>query len=523
MDNRTYGPYGGKSVSERINNDDVENAENLKNLIQSFTDYTTECKDKLSQLPGTSQMDCYWTNFHQTSLRHHDIMKELNRELTRIITDRQTSEDTLSKENALIVLKEQEVAYLNHEVKRMKKTADIKKEDNGIRMWEITTRVSFLYQLNQALNVLTNYHQDVLKRRLKPRIEARNRAFDLLQNVLGNIRVFCRLRPTKDERIETIISKNALMIKSAARSNVTGTGMSNNEYRFDFFYVFGERDSQKIVYDEIKHLIMSAALSCNVTLFAYGQTGSGKTWTMEGLEGDEKHEGLRPRALKHVMELMKEWRCAGIELECSYSFFEIYNEIIRDLLDNGAIKDVKENGCGIFYIVDLMTKPIDINRNVNDISKEIHKVLAHRSTGATMANENSSRSHSVFQFRFIHGDGRQHTLSMIDLAGSERLAKTAATGKRAAEAKNINLSLSALNDTLTALGSAQGSSQAHQSHIPYRQSKLTQILKESLCSTNCKVVMFVNISTAKADLNESINSLRFATKVQGVKIKRPIL
>eukprot|EP00915_Cephaloidophora_sp_WS-2016_P011198 GHVH01016507.1.p1 GENE.GHVH01016507.1~~GHVH01016507.1.p1 ORF type:complete len:412 (-),score=47.99 GHVH01016507.1:38-1273(-) len=393
------------------------------------------------------------------------------------------------------------------------------RQGNDLRMWETITRVSFLYQLKQTLDILASYNERLLSNRLKPKIEERNVLFNILQNALGNIRVFCRLRPSKAESIDATISRNILTIRETSRLNVTGSGFQSNSHKFEFFHVFGEKDTQFTVFEELRHFILSALHNCSVTLFAYGQTGSGKTYTMDGNPAIKEQRGILPRVVSEVFDVLKEWRCAGIELNCRYGYFEIYNESVRDLLSNGEQRDVKENAQGYFYVSNLTLQDINVQiHSREDIIDHVLKLPQLRTSGSTQANSHSSRSHSIFQLHFESSNETKY-LTLIDLAGSERLAKTAATGRRAHEAKNINLSLSALNDTLSALGG--GSPRAKNIvHIPFRQSKLTQLLKEPLCGKNSKVAMFVNISSAKEDISESINSLRFATKVQGVKISK---
>uniref|UniRef100_A0A0C3UEJ4 Kinesin-like protein n=1 Tax=Guillardia theta (strain CCMP2712) TaxID=905079 RepID=A0A0C3UEJ4_GUITC len=263
--------------------------------------------------------------------------------------------------------------------------------------------------------------------------------------------------------------------------------------------------------------------------------GSGKTYTMTGpaREGgggervadldDTKGRGVIPRAVEMIFQEVNGLREGGWSYEMSVSFLEIYNEALRDLLASPGQEHRK-----------LEIKHVDHGRQAQvtnlqimqveqeaDVIELLRRATEARATAATQHNEGSSRSHSVFTMNIkgIHPVTQEvvyGVLNLIDLAGSERLAKagnrTNDKGERLRETQSINKSLSSLCDVISALANREG-------HVPFRNSKLTYLLQPCL-GGDCKCLMFVNISPVKAHLPESINSLRFAHKVSSVELRR---
>lgn len=260
----------------------------------------------------------------------------------------------------------------------------------------------------------------------------------------------------------------------------------------------------------------------SVCIFAYGQTGSGKTHTMEGSESDR---GVNFRALQELFAIRDDRMAAG-SFECTMklSILEVYNETIVDLLEssgsssggqpgNTASKglDVRMGKSGV-YVDSLIEVEVFNENDVIDLMKLGH---SHRSVGSHDFNEHSSRSHLVLSIQIetvqkAENRKRVSKLHLIDLAGSERVSKTAASGQRLKEAQNINRSLSALGDVIAALG-------ASSKHVPYRNSKLTFLLQDSL-SGNSKVLMFVNVSPVQWNAWETLCSLNFASRCRNVAL-----
>lgn len=242
------------------------------------------------------------------------------------------------------------------------------------------------------------------------------------------------------------------------------------------------------------------------------QTGSGKTHTMQG-SGNGVMRGLIPRSIEQIARHKAQMEIDGWTFSMEVSFLEIYNETIRDLLRVNPKKehkhDIKVGSDGRRTVTNLTVKPIDPGNNEN-VESVLTLATKRRSTASTDMNSTSSRSHSVFTLNMMakHEERNQivrGTLNLVDLAGSERLGRSNVAGQQAKEAVSINKSLSSLADVFTAIGQKQN-------HVPFRNSKLTYLLQPAL-SGDGKTLMFVNLSPTEASVQESLCSLRFASKV----------
>ena len=254
----------------------------------------------------------------------------------------------------------------------------------------------------------------------------------------------------------------------------------------------------------------------NGTVFAYGQTGCGKSFSMQGVAKPATQRGIIPRAFEHMFEAIA--ATANTKFLVHASYLEIYNEEIRDLLGADVKKklDLKESNDSGVYVGGLSMHPV---HNVSECEKIMEKGWKSRAVGATLMNADSSRSHSIFtvylervQTDEEDGNIRKGKLNLVDLAGSERQAKTGATGDRLKEATKINLSLSALGNVISAL--VDGKSK----HIPYRDSKLTRLLQDSL-GGNTKTLMIACLSPADNNYDESLSTLRYANRAKNIKNK----
>jgi len=314
----------------------------------------------------------------------------------------------------------------------------------------------------------------------------RRKMHNLIQELRGNVRVFARVRPfLPNDGIDLqnqpdpsiLMNPDGVSLKICKESSGTERA---EEHKFSFDKVFGQSSSQELVFQEVSEFVQSALDGYNVCLLSYGQTGSGKTHTMQG-SGDGPMRGIIPRAIQQVGMYKTDLEAQGWEYEMEVTFVEIYNETIRDLLRptaNSDLKhDIKRDANGITTITDVITMPIDPN-NPSEIDNVMQLAARHRSVSATNMNEQSSRSHSIFCLYLkasnpTHGHVLKGTLSLVDLAGSERLDRSGATGARMKEAVAINKSLSSLVDVFTAIGNKQ-------SHVPFRNSKLTYLLQSAL-------------------------------------------
>ncbi|KAL9392623.1 hypothetical protein Peur_016543 [Populus x canadensis] len=356
----------------------------------------------------------------------------------------------------------------------------------------------------------------------------RKKLHNTILELKGNIRVFCRVRPVLPD---DVAGSEQPVISYPTSTEALGRGIdviqsAGQKYPFNFDKVFNHDASQQEVFVEISQLVQSALDGYKVCIFAYGQTGSGKTYTMMGRPEASEQKGLIPRSLEQIFQTSQSLIAQGWKYKMQASMLEIYNETIRDLLstnkssgaENGAPGKqytIKHDANGNTNVTDLTI--VDVCR-IEEISSLLRQAAQSRSVGKTQMNEQSSRSHFVFTLR-ISGVNEgteqqvQGVLNLIDLAGSERLSRSGATGDRLKETQAINRSLSSLSDVIFALAKKED-------HVPFRNSKLTYLLQPCL-GGDSKTLMFVNISPDPASVGESLCSLRFAARVNACEIGIP--
>ncbi|KAK3278778.1 hypothetical protein CYMTET_13301 [Cymbomonas tetramitiformis] len=348
--------------------------------------------------------------------------------------------------------------------------------------------------------------------------EIRRKMHNTIMELKGNIRVFARVRPLTEPEAsqESAAAGSAGSILSfpgglEASTIQVDTG-AKDTFSFSFDRVFGPMSSQGAVFEEISQLVQSALDGKKVCVFAYGQTGSGKTHTMMGTSNAETDlAGMVPRSIQQIFNAAAELTRQGWEYNMRASMLEIYNEEIRDLLGNklpqGKHHNIQHDTKGNTTVTDLTVVDVaDYEQAQQLLSKAAHQ----RSVAKTSMNERSSRSHCVFILRLegvnhVTGQTLQGRLNLIDLAGSERLSKSGATGDAMKETQAINKSLSSLGDVISSVSSGA-------THVPFRNSKLTYLLQPCL-QGDSKTLMFVNIAPVKDSASESLCSLRFAAKV----------
>jgi len=293
---------------------------------------------------------------------------------------------------------------------------------------------------------------------------------------------------------------------------------------FAFDIVFGLTIQQFQVYENIgRPALMKTFEGFNGTIFAYGQTGSGKSWSMAGAQGELR--GITPRVCEELFERIKEMVEGSTRrflVMCSY--FEIYNEIIFDLLNPvqdrsklGGGLQVKEHPALGIYVKDLTEI---VAEDAKKLEEMLDNGMKARAVSSTMMNSVSSRSHSVFTIKVHQKDEEDKSknvfakLNLVDLAGSERQKGTGATGQTLKEGANINKSLSALGNVINALvDSANGK----KVFIPYRNSKLTRVLQESL-GGNSLTSMLATLSPAACNYDETMSTLRYANRAKSIKV-----
>ena len=326
----------------------------------------------------------------------------------------------------------------------------------------------------------------------------------------GNIRVFCRLRPLSSKEEDEIRNDDEAPSLEKSIQYLDDGKMLFHGAMYEYDHVFSPSTTQKDVFGEMQSAVASAMDGFRVCIFAYGQTGSGKTYTMEGPREDR---GVNVRALEEMFDLAEAE--GNVDYDFKVSVLEVYNETVCDLLVRGAGGTdlaIRKNKEEVF--VEGLTECVV--ENAADVEELMQLASRNRSTASNNVNEHSSRSHLVLSVKVtgvhrVSGTRIGGKLNLIDLAGSERLKNTAASGQRLKEAKNINKSLSALGDVVSALGDKKAG------HVPYRNSKLTFLLQDSL-RASAKVLMFVNINPAPKSAGESICSLNFAARCRAVQL-----
>lgn len=351
---------------------------------------------------------------------------------------------------------------------------------------------------------------------------------------------------TISENIDEIIDENGQVLSNTGPYNA---------HTFYFDHVYEQGSSQKKVYETTARGVADSALEgYNATIFAYGQTGTGKTFTMEGFnrDGNVENRGIIPRAIEQIFSHIQRHASPRMRFLVRASYLQIYNEQISDLLkperSNLTIREDKKRGVFVEGLSEWVV------RSPAEIYGLMERGGAVRATGETKMNEASSRSHAVFIViaeqsetiyvddkgaemthedfqKFMHGRGvhrgqqqemnkledhiRQSfkvgKLNLVDLAGSERVRLSGATGQRLEESKQINRSLSALGNVIAALTDTKG-----RQHIPYRDSKLTRMLEDSL-GGNCRTTMMAMISPALEAMVESLSTLKFANRAKSIR------
>ncbi|XP_062583545.1 kinesin-like protein KIFC3 isoform X2 [Saccostrea cucullata] len=363
-------------------------------------------------------------------------------------------------------------------------------------------------QMCHAIRNIDDYNKDLV-RRYHREMQLRKKYHNELVELKGNIRVFCRVRPRIKEDGGGMMGN--IVVDYDRDDNgliyVNNKGRSQN---FELDLVFTPESTQEQVFEEVQSLVTSCIDGYNVCIFAYGQTGSGKTFTMEG---NRENPGINQRALAL---LFKEIEARGQDwgYTITVNVMEIYNEKIRDLLsDDPSYKmEVKMNPEGGLHVPGLCSEEV---RSVDDVNQVFALGQKNRATATTNMNEHSSRSHALLTVQVVGVNKTTNVktvgkLNLVDLAGSERVSKSGADGTRLKEAQNINKSLSCLGDVIHALRSKQ-------SHVPYRNSKLTYLLQDSL-GGDSKTLMIVQIAPVEKNLGESVCSLNFAQRVRTVEL-----
>ncbi|XP_072287463.1 kinesin-like protein KIFC1 [Pyxicephalus adspersus] len=508
----------------------------LKGQVNDMKDKMTTYKGKVQSLSGEnarlmSTKEQFQKQVETLTIENAALTQQLRTLESKLQSEQQkltNSEREVQRLTSLCQTQETELANEKHTVQELRETSHNLTE----QLKDKEQKLICLEGENSRLKTVVS-DQSAEISSLKQTVEERDaqvyaleterrRLHNTVQELKGNIRVFCRVRPTlqteKAHASGHIVFPNndekAIVLTKLEESHTGKEKSQSLKYDFNFDCIFPPTTSQAAVFEEISLLVQSALDGYPVCIFAYGQTGSGKTYTMEGPDKISLETmGMIPRAIRQIFSSAEELKSKGWEYKFTASFLEIYNETIKDLLVNRPEKKQEyeirkvNNTSNDVYVTNLRYVEVSSVEEVHDL---LHAAKLNRSVAKTALNDRSSRSHSVFQLK-IEGENKLrdvHTssvISLIDLAGSERLDRSLSTGDRLKETQSINTSLSTLGMVITSLCNKD-------SHIPYRNSKLTYLLQNSL-GGNSKVLMFVNISPLEENFAESLNSLRFASKV----------
>ncbi|VDN02938.1 unnamed protein product [Thelazia callipaeda] len=366
------------------------------------------------------------------------------------------------------------------------------------------TRNDILIVQKNLVTRIDSFMKSLVKR-YQREVDARKRLHNQLVELNGNIRVFCRIRPS----IGTC--EKSLLIDPYNNSSITVNGINGERRKFSFDRNFDENHSQAEIFEEIIPIIKSCMDGYNVCIFAYGHTGSGKTYTMEG-PGDDP--GIYKRSLIYLFQLAKERR-SDFDYTIFISMLEIYNEKIRDLLSkNKSNLSIKIGDSGALEIPGLLVTKI---KTLEEVQEVLERGRHNRACAKTDLNDQSSRSHVIVRIQIKAVNRTTNTISesrlnLVDLAGSERVSQSGATGQQLKEAQCINRSLSELGNVVTAL-------RERQQHIPFRNSQLTRLLEDCL-NGDSKTLVVVQLAPEAATIQETVSSLNFANKVSRVQTRK---
>ena len=392
-------------------------------------------------------------------------------------------------------------------------------------------KIDFLESDSQAQSQAFND----LHRRMQEAIEAAERANDKLrqeetlrrklhnqvQELKGNIRVMCRIRPTHDSETDPAsigfpdadTDSKEVAVMGPKTTSATGKDTTQN-YSYSFDRVFSPASPNAEVFEEISQLVQSALDGYNVCIFCYGQTGSGKTYTMSSADG------MIPRATAQIYSEATRLQDKGWQYQMEGSFVEVYNETYNDLL--GRSEDLDKKKLEVRH--DSAKKQTTLENAVSvvlDGPERVEEILEraskNRTVAATKANMRSSRSHSVFILKLvgensITGERSEGTLNLVDLAGSERLDHSKAEGARLKETQNINKSLSCLGDVIDKLGQGKEGG-----HIPYRNSKVRLTIRIAL-----EVIILIRKYSSPISCNTPLEATRKHSCLSWYPHSRPI-
>ena len=388
---------------------------------------------------------------------------------------------------------EKKIKSQQQELVSLKKSAEI----GSIALQEVPElKVKVRDLSKEKKELVDNYNSERLLRK---------KYYNMLEDMKGKIRVYCRVRPlskteksNKNESVVTALDDYTVKIASDKRGD--------KEFQFD--QIFTEHHSQENVFEDTNMLIQSAVDGYNVCIFAYGQTGSGKTYTMIG-DKEQDFPGIAPRAFKKIYELAYEQR-KKFSFKVSCYMLELYNDKLIDLLKVGKEEQqlvIKKDKKEMVVVQGAVMREAV---NAEELNEIFHSGSENRHVASTKMNAESSRSHLVVGIviestNLTSGAVTRGKLSLVDLAGSERVAKTGAGAEQLKEANSINKSLSALGDVISALSTEQ-------SFVPFRNNKLTMLMQVTILKIFFDNNLNLNFFLAKFRKNGNLLIFKVANK-----------
>ncbi|XP_075102810.1 kinesin-like protein KIN-14L isoform X2 [Nicotiana tabacum] len=483
----------GNNFFASFRNGNVNQVELFRRILSSC--FEEQPRNKLPKLKSDplKEMSCSEDNSMTTCIPLENLSNLRNRECCRACIKKGTCNHW-----TLVTMHEKELSNLKVLL------SSTKREFEDLQSQLQSDLKQLGDQVLEMSNAALGYHK-VLKE---------NRTLhNMVQDLKGNIRVYCRIRPAFSAEAKTAIDfigeGGSLVVIDPLKSWKDGRKI------FQFNRVFGPTATQEDVFRDTKPLVRSVMDGYNVCIFAYGQTGSGKTYTMSGPGGGSSNEfGINQLALNDLF-LLSDERKDIMNYKIHVQMVEIYNEQIHDLLANDhSLTNLEIRTCMSGNGLPLPDASMHLVNCAADVINLMKLGDLNRAVGSTAMNNRSSRSHSVLTVH-VHGEDTSgniiHScLHLVDLAGSERVDKSEVTGDGLKEAQHINKSLSCLGDVITALAQKN-------SHIPYRNSKLTLLLQHSL-GGHAKTLMFAHVSPEGDSFGETVSTLKFAQRVSSVEL-----
>ncbi|XP_065856128.1 kinesin-like protein KIN-14E isoform X2 [Euphorbia lathyris] len=469
----------------KLRNEELHTA---KESTKRLTDEKVSLEEKLLMLEKKLQEEFVDNSFEQERKTLKFRVIELEKKVEGLKKELAASESTLALRNADLEALQNNLKELE-ELREMKEDIDRKNEQTASILKMQGAQLAELEVLYKEEQVL------------------RKRYFNTIEDMKGKIRVFCRLRPLSDKEIA---ERDKDIVASTDEFTVEHPWKDDKAKQHIYDRVFDGNSTQDEVFEDTRYLVQSAMDGYNVCIFAYGQTGSGKTFT---IYGGQDNPGLTPRATSELFKIIRR-DSKKFSFSLKAYMVELYQDTLVDLLLPKNVKplklDIKKDSKGMVSVENVTVVSIS---TFDELQNIIQRGSERRHISGTNMNQESSRSHLILSIVIESTNLQSQSvakgkLSFVDLAGSERIKKSRSTGNQLKEAQSINKSLSALGDVISALSTGG-------QHIPYRNHKLTMLMSDSI-GGNAKTLMFVNVSPAESNIDETYNSLTYASRVRSI-------